>query len=232
MSEMWERAMVDAFREMMRRVVLFTPKFMALLTFLVLGLAVGWLTKLLLLRILKAVQFDVLCERLGLTPVLGKAGIKQSVSHLIGRVSFWIVFLFFAFMGVDAVDLPAAANLMSAILGFFPHVVAAILVALVGILLANFSGEAVLIAAVNAQIQGAWLVANMVRWSVVIFTGAMVLTQLGIAKEIVVAAFSIIFGGLVLAMAIALGLGGCTLAKEALERRLRRENTDDQFTHI
>ena len=58
MSEMWERAMVDAFREMMRRVVLFMPKFMALLTFLVLGLVAGWLMKVLLLRILKAVRFD------------------------------------------------------------------------------------------------------------------------------------------------------------------------------
>jgi len=140
--------------------------------------------------------------------------------------------LFFAFMGVDALDLPATANLMSAILGFLPHVIAAILVGLLGILLANFSGEAVLIAAVNAQIQGARFMANMVRWGVIIFTGAMVLTQLGIAKEIVVAAFSIIFGGIVLAMAIAVGLGGRTIAKEALERRLRREKAGDEFTHI
>jgi len=146
-----------------------------------------------------------------------------------------MVFVFFAFMGVDALDLPATANLMSAILGFLPDIFAAIIVALLGILLANFSAEAVLIAAVNAQIQGARLIANMVRWAVVIFTGAMVLDQLGIAKEIVIAAFSIIFGGIVLALAIAVGLGGRNIAKEALERRLRRENTektDDELTHI
>jgi serine acetyltransferase len=111
-------------------------------------------------------------------------------------------------------------------------VIAAILVGLIGILLANFSGEAVLIAAVNAQIQGARLIANMVRWGVMIFTGAMVLTQLRIAKEIVVAAFSITFGGIVLALAIALGLGGRGIAKQALERRLRREKAPDEFTHI
>jgi len=232
MSEMWQEAMVEAFREMTRRGVLFLPKLMALATFLLLGLVVGWLVKLLLMRILKAVRFDVLSERMGLTPALGKTGMKQRVPHLIGRLSFWVVFLFFAFMGVDALDLPATANLMSTMLGFLPHVVAAIFVALLGVLLANFSSEAVLIAAVNAQIQGARLIANMVRWAVVIFTVAMVLTQLGIAKEIVVAAFSIIFGGIVLAMAIALGLGGRTIAKEALEQRLRREKTDDELTHI
>jgi hypothetical protein len=232
MSEMWQEAMVEAFREMMMRGVLFLPRLMAMVTFLLLGLAMGWLMKHVLIRIFSAVRFEALCERMGLPSALAKAGVKQPISHLIGRLSFWIVFLFFAFMGVDALDLSATANLMSAILGFLPDVVAAILVALVGILLANFTGEAVLIAAVNAQIQGARVIANMVRWGVVIFTVAMVLTQLGIAKEIVVAAFSIIFGGIVLAMAIALGLGGRTIAKEALERRLRREKTDDELTHI
>lgn len=233
MSEMWQEAMVEAFREMMRRGALFLPKLMAMVTFLLLGVVVGWLVKHVLMRILSAVRFEALCERMGLTPALAKAGMKQGIPHLIGRLSFWLVFVFFAFMGVDALDLPATANLMSAILGVLPDIFAAILVALLGILLANFSGEAVLIAAVNAQIQGARLIAKMVRWGVVIFTGAMVLTQLGIAKEIVIAAFSIIFGGIVLALAIALGLGGRTIAKEALERRLRREEkTDDELTHI
>jgi hypothetical protein len=232
MSEMWQEAMVAAFRETMRRAVLFLPKLMAMVTFLLVGLVMAWLVKLLLMRILHIVRFEVFCERMGLTAALAKAGMKQQIPDLIGRLSFWMVFLFFAFMGVDALDLPATANLMSAILGFLPDLIAAILVGLLGILFANFSGEAVLIAAVNAQIQGARIIANMVRWGVIIFTGAMVLTQLGIAKEIVVAAFSIIFGGIVLAMAIAVGLGGRTIAKEALERRLRREKAGDEFTHI
>ena len=232
MSEMWQEAMIEGFRETMKRIGLFLPKLTALLTFLVLGLAIGWLVKVLLLRTLKTFRFDQLCERLGVTPALGKAGMKQPVSHMIGRLCFWIVFLLFTFMGIDALDLPATANLINVILGFLPQVLAAILVALIGALLANFGGEATLIAAVNAQIEEAQLIANLIRWGVLLFTAAMVLTQLGIAKEIVVAAFSITFGGIVLALAIALGLGGRTIAKEALERRLRRRATADEVSHI
>jgi len=232
MREMWQSAMVEAFQETMRRIALFLPKLMALMTFLMLGIAVGWLMKFLLMRILKAFRFDPLCERLGLASALGKAGMKQPVSHVIGRLSFWIVFLLFAFMGVDALDLPATANLMTSIFGFLPHVFAATLVAVVGVLLANFSSEAALIAAVNAQLQEARLIANLIRWGILIFTMAMVLTQLGIAKDIVVAAFSITFGGAILALAIALGLGGRGIAREALERRLRRKKTDDDMSHL
>lgn len=234
MSELWQEAMVEAFRETMKRVVLFLPKLMALLTFILMGLAIGSLVKFLLLRILKAFRFDALCERLGLSSALAKAGMSHPVSHIIGRLSFWSVFLLFAFMGIDALDLPATANLMSLILGFLPNVIAASLVALIGVLLANFSGEAALIAAVNAQIQEARLIANLIRWGVILFTAAMVLTQLGIAKEIVVSAFSILFGGIVLALAIALGLGGRNIAKEALERRLRTKvpESGDELSHL
>jgi hypothetical protein len=123
--------------------------------------------------------------------------------------------------------------MMSVIIGFFPQMLAAVLLLFLGLLLANFIAEAALIATVNAQIQEARIIANFIRWGVLIFTAAMVLTQLGIAKEIVVAAFSIIFGGIMLALAIAVGLGGQNIAKDVLEQRLRRRKVEqDEMSHI
>jgi hypothetical protein len=232
MNDMWQDAMVVAFRETVRRLALFLPKFFALVSFLLIGLAAGWLVKAALLRVLKSLRFDVLCDRLGLTRALAKAGIKVPVSALVGRVSFWLIFLVFALMGIDALDLPATANLMTLIIGFLPHVLAAVVLLLIGLILANFVAEAVLIAAVNAQVPEARLIANLLRWGILIFTMAMVLTQLGIAKEIVVAAFSITFGGIALALAIALGLGGQNIARDALERRRQKKMEEDEILHI
>ena len=234
MSTLWEETMIEAFRETAREIALFLPRVLALLTFLVLGLGAAWLVRFVLLRILKAVRFDLLCERFGLTQSLIKAGIKQPVSHLVARLSFWVVFLVFALMGVDALALPATANLMSHVIGFLPHLLAAVVLLLAGLLAANFFAEAALIAAVNAQIHEARLIANLIRWGILIFTVAMVLTQLGIAKEIVVSAFSITFGGVVLALAIALGLGGRNIARDALERRWREKKVEeeDELFHI
>jgi hypothetical protein len=233
MSILWQEAMLEAFRETTLRIAHFLPKLLALLTFLALGLAAGWLIKVLLLRLLRAFRFDALCERFGLGPSLAKAGTKQSISHLVGRLSFWLVFLLFAFMGIDALDLTATANMMSGIIDFLPHTLAAVLLLLFGVLLANFIAEAALIATVNAQIQEARIISSFIRWGVLIFTAAMVLTQLGIAKEIIVAAFSIMFGGVMLALAIAIGLGGQSIAKDVLEQRLHRGNVkQDEMSHI
>jgi hypothetical protein len=130
-------------------------------------------------------------------------------------------------------DLTATANMMSVIIGFLPHMLAAGLLLPLGVVLANFIAEAALIATVNAQIQEARIIANFIRWGILIFTAAMVLTQLGIAKEIVVAAFSITFGGIVLALAIAVGLGGRNIARDILEQRFRRRKVEqDEMSHI
>ncbi|MDZ4732549.1 MAG: hypothetical protein SGJ16_03050 [Nitrospirota bacterium] len=233
MNDVWGEAMVEAFRDMMKRVGLVLPKLLALLSFILLGVIVGLAIKAVLQRLLKAVRLDVLSEKWGLQAALAKAGFKQPLSQVVGRLAFWTVFVLFVFMGVDALDLPATAGLMGKILGFLPSVVAAGFLLLVGVLLGNFFAEATLIATVNAQIQEARFIANFVRWGIFLLTAAMVLTQLGIAKEIVVAAFSILFGGVVLALSIAVGLGGRNIARDMLERRWRKDKEDgDDVTHL
>jgi hypothetical protein len=233
MSDLWAEAMVEAFRDMTKRMALLLPKLLALISFVLLGLIVGLAVKKLLTRVLKAMRLDMLGERWGLQAALSKAGFKQPLSNVVARVAFWIVFVTFLFMGVDALDLPATAGLMGQFLGFLPSVIAAGLLLLVGILLANFFAEAALIATVNAQIQEARLIASLVRWGILLFSAAMVLTHLGIAKEIVVAAFSIVFGGVVLALAISVGLGGRHIAREVLERRWRRDKGEkDEMAHL
>ena len=104
-------------------------------------------------------------------------------------------------------------------------------------ILANFFGRATLIAAVNAQIDKASLLARAVRLGFVLFSLAMAFEQLGIATAVIVAAFSIAFGGVVLAMAIAFGLGGRDAAREIIQRRLRRaeeetESKEEDVSHL
>lgn len=235
MSNVWGDAIVEAFRDMMVRMALFLPKLLALVSFIVLGVLVGLAMKSVLHHLLRAARVDVLSERWGLQASLAKAGFKQPFSHIVSRLAFWTIFVIFVLMGVDALGLPTTADLMGQLLGYLPSVLAAGLLILVGVLLGNFLAEATLIATVNAQIQEARFIAGLVRWGVFLFTAAMVLTQLGIAKEIVVAAFSIVFGGVIMALAIAVGLGGRNIARDALERRWRKgkeKEERDDMVHL
>jgi len=87
---------------------------------------------------------------------------------------------------------------------------------------------------VNAGLPEARVLARAVHWGVLLFAGATALTHLGIGKEMVLVAFGITFGGLVFALALAFGLGGRRLARELLERRLRRDSPParERLTHL
>ena len=233
MSEMWRTIILEALKEVGTKTARLLPKLLAMGTLVSLGLLCGLITQYLLVRSLRAIDFDVRCQRCGLTSALARTGLRRSPTRLLGSLFFWIVFLFFGLAAIEALELPATANTLNLFLRYLPHALAAAIVLLGGWFLANFLAQAALLAAVNAQVKGARALSSGIRWAVIAMTGAMVLAQLGIGREVVVAAFSIAFGGVVLALAIAFGLGGKELAKELLERKFREgEEHHDKISHL
>ena len=233
MRETWTDILVTSFREVVQRLALAAPRLLALLTLVLAGWVMAALVRRLVVRILRAADFDQRCKRWGLTATLIRGGITLPPADLVGRAIFWTLFLVALLMGIEALEMPATAGLVAVVLRFLPNLVVAALVMVVGWLLANFLAQAALIGAVNAQVAGAPLIAGAVRWLVLVFAGAAALTQLGIAREMVLLAFGIAFGGTVLALALAFGLGGKELAREILESRLRKQDEDDDtVTHV
>jgi hypothetical protein len=91
----------------------------------------------------------------------------------------------------------------------------------------------VLIAAVNLQMQSARLLSTGVKWLVLVLAWAMALEHLGIGGRILTLAFGILFGGIVLALAIAVGLGSKEMVTRSLERQLREPGErPDKLTHV
>jgi hypothetical protein len=221
MRQAWTDILIESFQQVMRQLGMVTPRLLAMLTLVLVGWVVAALARRLAVRVLSAVDFDERCARWGLTGAMGRRGLAWVPSLLLGRLVFWTL-LFIAFMmGIEALEMPGTHGAAAVVVAFVPNVLVAALVVVAGWILAHFLGQAALIAAVNAQLAGAPLVAAAVRWVVLVFAGAVVLTQLGIAREMVLLAFGIAFGGTVLALALAFGLGARDLARQLLEARLR-----------
>lgn len=230
----WSEGVWSALVETRERLAAILPGFFVLFTLLLFGLFFGWLVRLVLTRGAHAIGFDRLMERWGVAPSLRRSGLLRPPSELLGLVGFWAVFLVFASAGVDAITPAGGGSATVLLLGFLPQFFAAVLIIVVGWLVANFLSRSLLIAAVNARLPEARLLARAAHWGVLLFAVATALTQLGIGKEMVLVAFGITFGGLVFALALAFGLGGRDIAADLLARRLRRESPPPQerLTHL
>ncbi len=189
------------------------------------GLVAAWGLGTLVERVLRIIGFDHLCNRFELTAALLRAGIKTDPSRLIGNGLYWLVFLLACVAALSALDLAPINQFAQSFLAYVPHLLTAGLILLAGYVCSNFASQAVLIAAVNAGLPPARLFASCSRWGIQLLAAAMALEQLGIAEHIVVVGFGITWGGLVLAAAIAFGLGATDLAKDFLERRVVRSRS-------
>ena len=211
------------------------PNVLAMAIILLGGLFSAWAFGFFAERLFRVIGFDHLCDRLGMNAALLRGGVKTDPSRLIGRSIYWIVTVLASIAALGALNLAPINQFAQSLLAYVPHLVTAAVILLAGYFLSNFISQAVLIAAVNAGLPPARLIAACSRWGIQALAGAMALEQLGIAQHIVVVGFGITWGGIVLAGAIAFGLGAADLAKGFLERRLvgrSKSSAVDDLHHL
>ncbi len=237
MREFFEIALFVPLRRLYEQLVLLVPKLLGMVVLILLGLLLGWIVWKFIRKSLIAVNFDKLCYQLGLTAVLQKGNIRKPASELLASGIYWLIVICFLMIGLRTLDEVVMSAVFSRFFAYLPNLFVAILIFLIGFMFSKFIARSVLIGAVNAQIRSARLMSIGVELLMMIFTLSLALEQLGIGQHTIVAAFSIIFGGIVLALSIAFGLGGRDLAKNFLERRFSRKGErdreeEDQFSHL
>ena len=191
--------------------------FVALAVFTLIGMAISALLR----RGLAWVKFD---DRLSHSRGNADWTPTTSPSEIVARVSFWMCVLLGLIIGVSAFDASYATGtaLPISLLPYLTHAVGAILLLIAGTLIARFLARSVLIGAVNAQLQYARFLSLGVKWLVMVLTAAMVLDHLQVGGNVVELAFGILFGGIVLTLALAVGLGSRDLVSRSLESHVDR----------
>jgi len=149
-------------------------------------------------------------------------------AEIAGRVCFWGCILIGLVIGISAFDTSYATEgvLPFPLLPYLIKIVGAGFILIVGALVARYLARSVLIGAVNMQVPYARFLSLGVKWLVLVLTAAMALSHLDIGGRIVDLAFGILFGGIVLTLALAVGLGSRQLVSRSLESHVER--TSDQ----
>ncbi|HEX2523157.1 MAG TPA: hypothetical protein VHP35_13620 [Terriglobia bacterium] len=237
MRDFLEVAVLDPMRRLYEQLVLFVPRLMGVIVLSFLGLFLGWVAYKFVRRSLMAVNFDKLCFQLGFTAVLEKGNIRKPASELFASGIYWLIVITFFMIGLRTLDEAVMSQVFARFFSYLPNLIISIFIFITGFIFSKFIARSVLIGAVNAQVRSAKLLSISVDLLIMVFTLSLALEQLGIGKTTIVATFSILFGGIVLGLAIAFGLGGRHLAQEFLERRLGRKagketEEEERFLHL
>ena len=235
MKGFWEWAIQSPLRDLGQEALHTLPGLMATLILVVLGLIVGWAAKQVVYRLLRVMRFDRLCDRLGVSAVIEGLGLARSSSYLAGQIVEGIFVITALLAGLNALGSPMTRNLVERFFVYLPHLLAALAVLVLGALVSRFLGRSVLIAAVNSRIPTAKLFAGLTRFFVLTLAVVAALDELGIGRTTIIVSFSILFGGVVAAVAIAFGLAARDLARDLLQSQFRPQTkveADDPMRHL
>lgn len=206
------QALLSLFNEFL----LFLPRILNFVIILIVGYIIARLVRAALVRLLRFAHFDQIADRGGVTRALELAGTRLDAAAVLADVVFWWIFLVFIEMAVNALGLVQISAFINAVLGYIPNVFVAILILIVGSLLANVLAGAVRGATAEAGLTTSGLLANVARWAILVFAFLAALTQLRVAENMIFILFAAMVGMLALAGGLALGLGGVSTARGLL----------------
>ena len=224
MADMIVSELGQAWNEFARAFAHLLPRLLAILIIAVVGWVIAYILKVLLRSLLRLVKFDRLSERAGAAQLLKTAALP-SPSELLCQLVFWLAWLGIVLAGIGFLGIAGLQQHIADFFLFLPRVFVALFMIFLGMLAAGFFARAALLAAVNSELPSPQLLSDAVRVVIVVLTISMAFEEVGLAQKTILIAFSIVFGALMLGLAIAFGMGGRDLAGQFLDKRFSDQGT-------
>ena len=210
-----------AFVNLWAQAVVFLPKLLFAIIVFLLGLLVANLLQKAVIKVVQLFKIDELIARLEVKDFFERAGIKLNVAAFLGWIVKWFIIIVALIAAADALEWDQVTVFLTSVVGYIPNVLIAVIILLVGIILANFTQGVVKGALDAAKMASAQFLAGLSRWAIIVFSFMAAMVQLGIAGELIQVLFTGFVAMIALAGGLAFGLGGRDHASRILEQLSR-----------
>lgn len=202
----------------------FTEIFLNILVMVIVmvgGFIISWVIKKLLSRLLILFRFDRWASDIGIVNLLEKGGVKTLPSLIMSKIVYWIFIVAFFSFGLNFIGMSQFTEYATRVSNALPHVVVSLFIIVMGIIFSNFISRVIYMTCENADIKYGDLLAKGTRIFLVIITFGIVFEYIGIGNTIITISFLIIFGGIILALSLALGIGLSNVVGDLIRERVK-----------
>jgi hypothetical protein len=210
--------LLEPLRAVLAQVGAFAPRLVLALAIVLAGWLLAKAVRFAFMRALRAVNFHVLTERAGIDGFLRQGGIDIDATAISGVLAYWLTLLVALLVALNGLGLDYATELVRGVVLFVPRLFVGLLILTLGAYFARFVGNALRGYCAGAGIGDAELLGRLAQYAVLLFVVLIVLDHLDVGGQLLQTTFLIAFAGVVLALAIAFGLGGRDWAAALLER--------------
>ncbi len=205
--------LTTSFNDAFYAVINFFPKFLAGAIIFLIGVIIASILKQVVLSLFKALKIESFLKKYGV-PEMKE---EFTWSNILSEIVRWFVIIVFLIPTADVWGLPRIITVLNEFLNYLPNVFVAAIIAMVGFVFARLSHDVVLASAKGVDNQTATAIASVTRWAINVFVVLAVLSQLGVATDLIKILFTGLVAMLAIAGGIAFGLGGQNTAKDVIE---------------
>lgn len=206
----------ESARELWLNIAAFLPELIAAVFVLIIGLLLASLFGALVRRAIRFARLDSYSEDSGTVKQLREAGLDVTPSHITGFIVRWFFIVVTLVTVADILRLSEVSAFLNEVVLYIPQVLAAVLILVIGIVLGDVLQKLVTAGAQASQVVSgrSVMLGQVTRWAVVLFAIFAALSELGVAEQLI----QIVVAGVVLAVALAVGLGSKDRVRQFLDR--------------
>lgn len=194
-------------------VISFVPKFVVGAIILLLGIIIASLIKQIVIGLFKALKIESILKKYGVPEVRE----DFTWTNIIAEITRWFIIIVFLIPTADIWGLPRVVTVLNEFLLYLPNVFVAAIIAIVGFVFARLSHDVILASAKGLSGEVAHTIASATRWAINVFVILAILTQLGVASDLIRILFTGFVAMVAIAGGIAFGLGGQASAKDTID---------------
>ncbi len=222
-AQQWTEAVMEAFAHLRNAVTGVIPNVIGALVILGAGYFISKIAQKIIVGVLRKVGLDRASSAVGTTTLLESVNVRATPSAIVGALMFWFFMLVFLIAATDTLGLETVSATAASVAEYFPNVIAALAILVIGALGARIAREAVRNGAERIGVEFAGPLAQVVYGALLVVIVSLAVGQLRIETALVDRTVEVILLAGGAAFAITLGLGTRDVAKNLIAGMYARD---------
>jgi hypothetical protein len=184
-------------------------------------LILGWLISKIVTKIikkaLKLAKFSKLDEKINEIEIVEGKQLNFDSIKVVTKFVKLIMYIMIIIVISDVLGLQILSEKISEFLSYFPKLLVALIIFMIGLLFANFVKKGLKSLFESVDLSGGKMLSQVVFFLLLIFVSITALNQAGVNTEIITSNFTMILGSFLLAFSLAFGLGAREVVGDLLK---------------
>lgn len=217
MQGAWYDSFMIASTQALSEMAIFVPKTIIAIVVLLVGAAIARLIRSVTVKFFESLKVSSIVKNTPIEQFFKNAELTNKIEVILGSIVYWLLMLIVVHTAVTVVGLTSLSLILSKILGYLPHVFAAVLILFIGILVSGIVESLVKGSIKSINGRSARLLGKISSYLVLVLTVMMAISELGIASQFIMILFIGFVACLSLGLGLAFGLGGQHVVRSILE---------------